>query len=208
MVRQSADKVARQRKPKPRKFYIITYSLAHKLADFAVENWVVLSPDGQGLRPPEGRRGFPIYPEKPRVVIGMRKEGPPPSDIELCHAYWLISDRLKSVFEAIDPQAFAFQACDVRVSDGSPGPVHWLCDVVRVLDAFGEPTLQVIEGRGLRYRGVRSIREDLVFNESIIEKSHVFRTRIGRQVFCDQIMKDACKGAGIKGIKFYNCFRR
>src|SRR5262249_39108536 len=152
-----AQRAASQRKPKARKFYIISYSLAHKLADFEVENLEVLRGGALALDPPEGRRGFPVYPEKPRVVIGKRKSGPPPSDMELYHSYWLISDRLKSLFEAVDPPAFAFQACDVKLRDGSPGPVYWLCDVVRVLEAFGEPTLQDIqryrESTGLRYRG-------------------------------------------------------
>jgi hypothetical protein len=129
MTGPSARKTANQRKPKARKFYIISYSLAHKLADFEVENLEVLSPDGGALRPPEGRQGFPVYPEKPRVVIGKRKSGPPPSDIELYHPYWLISDRLGTPYSLGD-------------------------------------------------------------------------------VFCNQTMNDACKEAGIKGIKFYNCFRR
>src|SRR5262245_24512987 len=124
---------------KRRKFYIISYSLRHKLADFEVENLDVLLAATQGLFPPEwgyaslhpvpGQRGFPVYSENPRVVIGKRGTGPPPSDIELYHSYWLVSDRLKSALETVDPSAFAFQACDVKLRDGSPGPVHWLCDV-------------------------------------------------------------------------------
>jgi uncharacterized protein DUF1629 len=157
MTEQPAGRTAKQIKPKARKFYIISYSYSHKLADFEVENLKVLRGDALALYPPEGRQGFPIYPEKPHVVIGKRKKGPPPSDIELFHSYWLISDRLKSVFELVDPAAFAFQSCDVTLRDGSQGPIHWLCDVIRVLEAFGEPTLQDIQryrqSTGLRYRG-------------------------------------------------------
>jgi hypothetical protein len=211
MTGQSALKTANQRKPKARKFYIISYSLAHKLADFEVANLEVLSPGGWAIRPPEGRRGFPVYPERPLVVIGKRKSGPPPSDIELYHSYWLISDRLKSVFEAVDPPAFAFQACDAKLRDGSPGPVYWLCDVVRVLEAFGEPTLQDIQRyrqRTGQYPGFLISRETLVFNESVIGDTNIFRTPYSYDVFCDQIMKDACKEAGIKGIKFHKLFRQ
>src|SRR4051812_5718392 len=109
MTGKLAQKTSTQRKPKARKFYIISWSYFHKLADFEIENLDLLlvpsrasyAPGQLGynsLYPPKGRQGFPVYPENPRIVIGKRKSGPPPSDIELCHSYWLISDRLKSLF--------------------------------------------------------------------------------------------------------------
>ena len=165
------------------------------------------------LRPPAGEHGFPIYLEKPRVVIGKRRSGPLPSDIELYHSYWLVSDRLKSVFESVDPSAFAFQACDVKLRDGSAGPVYWLCDVVRVLEAFGEKTLHEVqeyrERTGFRYMGFLNRREDILFDESAIGESHIFRTPYSwDDVFCDQCMKDACKAAMIKGVGLFKCFHR
>jgi Protein of unknown function (DUF1629) len=210
MTVQSAHKTGNQRKPKARRFYIIGCSSAEKRADFEVENLDVLRAGALALYPPEGRRGFPAYREEPRVVIGKRRNAYPPSDIERFHSYWLISDRLKVLFESIDPQAFAFQACDVELRDGSGGPVYWLCDVVRVLDAFGESTLQDIrryrERTGFTYSGFLGDKA-LVFNEAIIGDSHIFRTPYSfMDVFCDQSLKDACKQAGIKGVRFYNCF--
>jgi hypothetical protein len=207
--------MASQRGAKAPKFYIISWSFRHGLADFEVENQKILvaasgalhPPSTLGayaLYPPPGRRGFPVYPEKPRVVIGKRKKGPPPSDIELYHSYWLISDRLKSLFESVDPQAFAFQPCDVKLRDGSPGPVYWLCDVVRVLEAFGEATVQEFRS-GTKHAGLKGDKT-LVFNESAIGDSHIFRTPYSpANVFCDQVMKDACKAAGMKGVQFHDC---
>jgi hypothetical protein len=217
-----SHKTTNPRKPKGRKFYIISYSLAHKRADFEVENEDVLlaasrslyppsSLGAHALFPPPGKRGFPAYPERPRVVIGKRKSGPSPSDIELYHSYWLISDRLKLLFEAFDPQAFEFQACDVKLADGSTGPIYWLCDVIRVLDAFAESTLEEIqqyrERTGYTHRGFRGDKT-LVFNETVIGNSHIFRTSYSHgDAFCDQALKDACKEAGIRGIGFYGCHK-
>jgi hypothetical protein len=136
-----------------RRFHTISWSFFHALADFEVENLDVLlrsSPISGALYPPPGRRGFPEYSEKPQVVIGKRRKGPPPSDIELFHSYWLVSERLKSLFESVDPIAFAFEACNVTLRDGSQGPAYWLCDVIRVLESFGEPTVQ--ELRTNRYK--------------------------------------------------------
>jgi hypothetical protein len=130
--------------------------------------------------------------------------------VSLFHCCWLISDRLKSVFEAIDPSAFAFQACDVMLHDGPPGPIHWLCDVVRVFDAFGEETRQGIrryqERTGNKYRGFAGDRS-LIFDEAVIGTSHIFRTPYSwADVFCDQDLKEVCKVAGLKGVAFHDCF--
>jgi hypothetical protein len=212
MAAQSVHKTANQRRPKARRLYIIGCSSAEKRADFEVENLDVLRAGAGALYPPEGRRGFPAYREEPRAVIGNRRNAYPPSDIERFHSYWLISDRLKVLFESIDPQAFAFQACVVKLRDGSTGPVHWLCDVVRLLDAFGESTLQGIhryrEKTGLMYCGFLGDKT-LIFNEAIIGDSHIFRTPYSfMDVYCDESVKDACKHAGIKGIRFNDCFHK
>jgi hypothetical protein len=213
MKRKFTDKKENQRRPQARKYYIMSESFAHKLADFEIENIDGLLGDALTLDPPTGRRGFPVYPERPRVVIGKRKSGPPPSDIEPYHSYWLISDRLKSVFESVDPSAFAFQACDVKLSDGSPGPVYWLFDVVRILEAFGDKTLQEIreyrEKTGFQYMGFLSRSADLSFNEAVADQIHVFLTPYSpSDIFCDQYLKAACEAAGAKGVKFHKCFRK
>jgi hypothetical protein len=204
-------------KEKTRRFHIISWSYFHGLADFEVENLEVLlaasralhppnsSYGGGALYPPPGRRGFPAYPERPRVVIGRRRKGPPPSDIELFHSYWLISGHLKSLFEALDPQAFAFQACDVTLREGAPGPEHWLCDVVRIVEAFDEPTRQELRMNRNRFPALRNARA-LVFDEAAIGEARFFRTPQWRSdVFCDQKVKDACKAAGMKGLRFVDC---
>jgi Protein of unknown function (DUF1629) len=204
--------MANQRKPKVRRFYIISFSAAETRSYFEVENLDVLRAGAPALYPPEGRRGFPAYRETPRVVIGKTRDANRLTDIERFHSFWLISDRLKMLFESIDPHAFAFQACDVKLRDGSTGPVYWLCDVVRVLDAFVQGTLEDIptyrERTGLIYRGFLG-DTTLVFNVDMIGASHVFRTPYSfMDVFCDQSLKDACKHAGIKGIRFRACFRK
>jgi Immunity protein family (Imm11) len=157
MIGQNTHRIANQRKPKARRFYIVSFSSAETRSTFEVENLDVLRAGSPALGPPEGKRGFPAYRETPRVVIGKTGNPNELTDIERFHWYWLISDRLKVLFESIDLNAFTFQACEVRFRDGSMGPVYWLCDVVRVLDAFDESTLEDIrryrEQTGLTNRG-------------------------------------------------------
>lgn len=213
MARELSSNKTNKRGRKARKFYIVSYSMLHKRADFEVENLQALLMGAPSLRPPQGRRGFPVYPEKPRIVIGKRQSGPLPSDIELYHFYWLISDLLKFIFEAVDPSAFVFQECDVFLRDGSPGPSYWLCDVVRIIEAFSDETSNAL--RGYRKRAGFNVsfsarnNDDLVFNESAVNGHHVFITPYSAaHVFCDQVLKDACREAGIKGISFEKLFRR
>jgi hypothetical protein len=203
---QSNSNAADPRKLKPRRFYIMDAGSDTKMADFEIMNLDELLLGNAGaLAPPQGRRGFPTYKEKPHLVIGIvgdKKRAIPPSDIEPYHAYWLISDQMKALFETIDPQAFAFQACDVTYSDGSQGPAYWLCDVIRVLEAFDASTVAKATGSFLG-------DTTLVFNETAIGNARIFRTRYSfLEVFCDQSLKDACKSAGIKGARFFPCFKR
>jgi hypothetical protein len=109
-----------------------------------LENLLSLAPDEKAVRPPPGRRGFRDYPEMPRFLFD-KSVGRLPQDLEQFHAYWLVSDRTKSVFEAVDLARFAVLACDVRLPCGDyDGPPYWLCDVVRVLDAHSKSETRIV----------------------------------------------------------------
>jgi Protein of unknown function (DUF1629) len=203
MIAQSTDKTANQLKRKARKFYVIDYNVGERQQNWEFKNLAALRVGGKPLGSPAGKRGFPAYPEKPHLVIG-KKRGHPPRDIERFHSYWIISDRLKELFESIDERAFAFQACDVTSADGSTGPVYWLCDVIRVLEAFDQSTVEEIRsGRKMpAFLGDKT----LVFDEYVIGDSHIFRTPYSVNVFCDQKLKEECKKSEIKGIRFVESF--
>lgn len=174
-----------------------------------------------------GRSGFRIADESvlpPYRVTRLPASTPPvpymfdksnrgwPCDVELCFWWWLISDRTKAVFERIDPAAFVFVPCDVRVTKGSyHGPDYWICDVVRVLDAVDESKSLVRTGvhddvrniyHGQKYYDLRP-EYKLVFRETTIGNAHIFRMAYNESaVICDQEFKDACKSAGLKRIHF------
>lgn len=193
---------------KAKRFYEISWSVFHAKADFDMENLDLLLGGHGALRPPPGEHGFPIYPEQPRFVFGKRKKGPLPSDLELFHAYWLISDRLKEPFEVLDLEAFAFQSCDVSFADGSSGPTYWLCDVVRVLDPFTEATREQLRENRVKIFSLRN-QCALDFDEHIVGNARFFRTPyMPPIVFCDEGVKQACKSSVIRGVRFKECSRR
>ncbi|MCK1475535.1 DUF1629 domain-containing protein [Bradyrhizobium sp. 197] len=177
------------------------------------ENAAALAPGTRVLAPPPGRRGFPEYSEQPRFLFE-KKRVRQPLDIREFHSFWLLSDPAKMVFQTVDHAGFAFAACDVSVSRGTyDGPRYWLCDATRVLDALDEEQSRLEIGIrddpkyndfGKKYYKFGSGAK-LVFNKDAVGSAHVFRMAFCfRTVICDQALKDACKEAGLLGIKFNN----
>lgn len=151
------------------------------------------------LRPDAG--GFPSLSEVPRVVFDS-SEGPVPRDLEGGFSgYWLVSERLQRAMSAIDPEAFAFVECEVRLADGSAGPRRFLCDVVREVDALDEEASQlrikVDDGyvRGKFYSLGGGAR--LVFKRDALAGAHVFLTPFNPSAFCDRTFRSAVQAAGI-----------
>jgi len=159
----------------------------------------LLTPPRLILRPKT--RGFPPLKEVPRLVYEPN-EGVPPQDLEGgLSGYWLVSDRLRQVMEAIDPGAFAFAEIDYRLADGSNGPTLFLCDVVRTVDALDEEASQlniVLSDdyeAGKYYDLTGDVR--LAFKRDLLGAAHVFRLSFHGGVFCDRAFKDAVESAGI-----------
>lgn len=160
----------------------------------------LLDPPRIILRPQGG--GFPPLREMPRLVYSPSK-GDPPEDLEGgMSGYWLVSKRLKEVFERTDPDGFQFVECDYRLEDGSMGPAYFLCDVVRVIDALDESVSKLgVEvsdkyhaGKYYDFAGGASV----TFRQGVVGSAHVFRTPYsGNFVVCDSVMQDAIIEAGI-----------
>ena len=149
--------------------------------------------------------GFPDLPETPKLrctsaaIRGLHDK--------IDHSgYWLISERMKAVLTEIDPDAFAFAPCEIVDLRGAPGPVRWLCDVIRVVDALDEAASDA----RLTYYGERKAynlmgTRRLVFDAALVGSAHVFRMEHMRpQIICDDIFRDACKSAGLKVLRFGN----
>jgi hypothetical protein len=118
--------------------------------------------------------------ETPLFAISSEWGRLPLADVEAAigRNLWLISDRCKAVFEAIDPGAFEFQAIEIIGPDGqqSSKTSHWLCDVVRYLDALdvakSNARLEILAD-GVKRILTRPGSE--VFRATEVEDSQVFR---------------------------------
>jgi hypothetical protein len=190
---------------RPRKFYIIRSQARSRPKGLKLMNGRELfggRPDI--LWPPEGRRGFRDYPVAP-VFLADAKVGRIDRDFEDESEYWLITDRMKSALETVDPEAFAFLKCATKFPDGTDGPVRWLCDVVRVLDALDEERSVIkigIADNGSRVYNLFG-RRSLIFNPDAVGQHHVFRMRYYESgIICDEELKRVCKVNKLTGMRF------
>ncbi|MCE4356587.1 imm11 family protein [Xanthomonas hortorum] len=158
------------------------------------------------IEPPNGDPNQ--YPEKPHL-IHVPELGGMPRDFEKLAGQWIVSEALKHVFEAVDPQGLAFSACDFTLADGSPGPQYYFCGVLRSLDALDEAESRVkIEyerdhqtGEDLKFYSVAG-GASLVFKQEVVGNGHIFRQpRLGIDAICDRTLADALEAANLDGIQ-------
>lgn len=170
---------------------------------FEIANKDLLLQGRRILSPEPGRQGFPDYPELPVIVFEERLKHTA-RELEWCGVYWLISDRLKVIFEQADPSAFAFYQCKTAYQDGTEAPVYWMCDVIKILDAVDEEKSNIDvhrEGDTKIYKIHSGVK--LKFKKNVIEGAHVFRLKYSyASVLCDSVLRNACKENRIQGLSF------
>ena len=165
-----------------------------------------LTPPGQYLVPlPTGEPDQ--YPERPHL-LHVPIEGGMLRDFEIWAGIWIISERLKRVFESVDAAGFAFAACDFSLADGSRGPQYYFCSVVRSLDAIDEGASRMkikydrdfITGEDLKLYSVLG-GASLVFRPEAVGSAHIFKQpQLGVESICDRVMYEALMAADLDGV--------
>ncbi|CAH2709012.1 DUF1629 domain-containing protein [Xanthomonas campestris pv. nigromaculans] len=142
--------------------------------------------------------GLAALKETPRLRYDSRI-GDMPNDMHSgFKRYWLVSEPLKLILEAADPEGFAFALCDFRLEDGTPGAPHYLCEVVRIIEAIDEEAsnVKVLTGyRNGKYYDITGGAE-FAFNKDVIGTAHIFRTPYTADAFCDRFLRDTLISQG------------
>ncbi|PPU75290.1 MULTISPECIES: imm11 family protein [Xanthomonas] len=136
--------------------------------------------------------GLAALQETPRLRYDSRI-GDMPNDLESgLKGYWLVSEPLKQLLQSIDPEGFAFAPCDFRLEDGSPAAPHYLCEVVRIIEAIDEGASKVKILTGYQHGKHYSLTGggQLAFKADAIEDAHIFRTPYTSVAFCDRVLRD------------------
>lgn len=148
-------------------------------------------------------RGIPIVTETP-TFKHVKRDGPYPRDIERFGNFWVISKKLKKIFEDFDPEAFDFLECKVWSGDIMTTGEHWFCDVVRVLDVIDESKSKLESAfiGGKKYYHLSESKK-IHLNRNIIKKHRVFMVdHCWPNVMCDEELVKICKSEKIKNISF------
>ncbi len=156
------------------------------------------------IEPPNGDPNQ--YPERPHLVHEPKggKTNGLPRDFEMLGSLWIVSEPLKQVFQTVDPDGFAFAACDFTLWDGSPGKQLYLCGVLRELDALDEAASKIKIRTGEYVNGKyydRSGWASLMFRPEVVGGAHIFASPYSADVFCDRTLRDAVVRAGLKGVR-------
>jgi hypothetical protein len=211
-VKTSAAKAAKWQRKRPKrkrlgKFFFLSPALQGKphclelqdKADFLLPGRVLLGPEEFG------RYGLPKLPRAPQLRPEQGQDCAPPKDFEWYDQCFLVSQRMKDALQNVDPDAVEFAECDVYYKSGKPIEVkHYLCDIVREIDALDERRSDVrirrIDGRKF-YDVLGSKR--IIFDENIVGNSHIFRQKHLPGIVCDAKIRDACIAAGIRNPLYF-----
>lgn len=182
-------------------FYILRFDFRNggRGHGVEVENDEDIPPPVGFSTPPESG-GLASLRVTPRLRYDPRL-GDMPKDLQSGVAdYWLVSEPLKQLLQAVDPDGFAFVECDFHLEDGTQAPPHYFCEVTRVIDAIDLACSEVkvlTEGypNGKYYSVSGGAR--LAFDTSVVGTAHVFMTPYTADVFCDRVLRDALIASGL-----------
>lgn len=164
------------------------------------------------IEPPNGEADQ--YPERP-LLAHVPELGGMPRDFEEVSSQWIVSEALKQAFESLDPQGFAFSACEFTLADGSIGPQYYFCGVLRWIDALDEAASDVKiryetdhrTGEQLKFYSVAGGAR-LVFRDDVVGGAHIFRQpRLGTDAICDHVLASGLRALALEGVRIRDAAR-
>ncbi len=116
---------------------------------------------------------------------------------------WLISDRLKLLYQKVDPEAFAFCKVDVDFSNfPDPSPDFWFAQMVRELDCVDEANSKINFQEGIEWKNYLALLEVKIRPE-LVGNAHAFRLQYAVHTeIVDDVILDAIQSEKISGFEF------
>jgi hypothetical protein len=187
-----------------RKYYRLDWKMGFQYSPLRV--WMNEEHQRKGLLPDAGKpfHGL-LLSEPPKISFDRvkRRRGPLIDIQAIILGVWLVSDRVKAVFERIDPGGFEFMQTEVDYSNfDTPGPGFWFCDTTRLLDCVDEQRSKIICQEGIPYTNYITFIDVKMLPDAVGE-AHAFRLKKSTLVqVVDDVLVDAVKAEKLKGFHF------
>jgi len=205
MTDKAKTDVEAQADPKTaeRKYYTLDPDFSTDSAP--VPKWLNIEEQTKGLRPdankPFGGFQFSARPQFKFDRKGHR--GPFEDATPMTLGIWFVSERLKTLFEQLDPEAFVFQKVDIDYSNfPEPGPDYWFCYIMRVLDCVDEEHSEIVYQPKITWKVYKGLI-DLKMKPEIVGSAHAFRLKYASlRSIVDDLVVDALNQKHIRGFTF------
>jgi hypothetical protein len=167
--------------------------------------WVNQAEQLKGFAPASSKPfGGIEFTEPPQIRFTRRGRPSALADAEpVTLGIWLVSDRLKEIFERLDPEAFVFQSVIVDYSNLShPGPDLWFCYFMRELDCVDEARSEIVYQKNIAWKNYIHLIE-VIMRPEAVASAHAFRLKYATlKLIVDDVIVDALRAENIRGVEF------
>jgi hypothetical protein len=208
---KSAEKRAKPevgRTPTGRKYFELRVDMGLDTAPWRI--WVNEATLTKGFQP---RADMPFrglqFSEPPKIAFERQNRRDQLLDAyPIWTASWLVSDRLKLLFERVDAEAFAFERAEVDHSNFSElGPAYWFCYIVRMLDCVDEEHSKIHYQDDIPFKNYLEL-VDIKMKPDVIGSARAFRLKYASlKNIVDDVLVTLMKKEGIRGFRFVNIQR-
>ena len=149
------------------------------------------------------------FSQAPKLVFDRRASRGVMLDAYREIGFWTVSERLKTLLEKIDPEAFAFVRTEVEYKNfKSPGPDYWFADIVRILDCVDEENSDIKYQVGASQKNyLRLINAAMKLD--VIGSARFFRLEYSPLMeITDDVAVNTLRKAGVKGFSFRDLHKR
>lgn len=149
--------------------------------------------------------GGMLFNEVPKISFDRKKRrGSLRDAYPIFSEAWLVNDRLKQLFESIDPEGFDFFATEVDYSNFSePGPAYWFCSLSkkRIFDCVDEKNSVILYYEDTPFKRYSNLTDVKLFDD-VVGNAHVFLLEYSAKRIIDDVLLNALKKEKIKGFDF------
>jgi len=144
------------------------------------------------------------FSEPPQIKFDRKgHRGPFEDATPMTLGIWFVSERLKTLFEQLDPEVFVFQKVDVDYSNfPEPGPNYWFCYIMRVLDCVDEEHSEIVYQPEITWKVYTGLI-DIKMRPEVVGSVHAFRLKYASlKLIVDDLVVDTLKQNHIRGFAF------